>query len=73
MPDPISMSSPDMTDAERDAVQQVLKTPILSMGHWATDFERSFTKFTGRNHAIRGFVRHGWPALVCARRWHLRR
>jgi perosamine synthetase len=41
-----------MTDAERDAVQQVLKTPILSMGHWATDFERSFTKFTGRNHAI---------------------
>jgi dTDP-4-amino-4,6-dideoxygalactose transaminase len=52
MPDHISMSSPDLTDAERDAVQKVLHTPVLSMGHWATDFERSFTEFTGRKHAI---------------------
>ena len=46
------MSSPDITDAEREAVQQVLQTPILSMGHWVADFERSFTEFTGRTQAI---------------------
>ncbi len=52
MPDVISMSSPDITDAEREAVQAVLKTPTLSMGHWVTDFERAFTEMTGRRHAV---------------------
>lgn len=52
MPDAISMSSPDITDLERYAVQEVLKTPILSMGHWVVDFERTFTKLTGQSQAI---------------------
>jgi len=46
------MSSPDLTDAERQAVQSVLNTPILSMGHWLLDFERSFQELTGLKHAV---------------------
>lgn len=48
----ISMSSPDLTSAEQDAVAQVLKTPVLSMGHWVTDFERSFRDLTGHTQAL---------------------
>ena len=48
----IPMSSPDLTDRERQAVQDVLDTPILSMGHWVADFERAFTELTGLKHAI---------------------
>ncbi len=48
----IPMSSPDLTDAERQAVQSVLNTPILSMGHWITDFEKSFCDLTGAKHAV---------------------
>ena len=48
----IQMSSPDLTGAERDAVLQVLQTPVLSMGRWVQDFERAFTEHTGRAHAI---------------------
>ena len=48
----IQMSSPDLTAAERDAVLQVLHTPILSMGHWVQDFEQAFVDYTGRAHAI---------------------
>jgi perosamine synthetase len=48
----IQMSSPDLTAAERDAVLEVLQTPVLSMGRWVQDFERSFVEFTGRAHAI---------------------
>jgi dTDP-4-amino-4,6-dideoxygalactose transaminase len=46
------MSSPDLTDVERQAVQNVLKTPILSMGHWILDFEKSFRDLTGSKHAV---------------------
>ena len=48
----IPMSSPDLTDAERQAVQKVLNTPNLSMGHWILDFEKSFCDLTGAKHAI---------------------
>jgi len=48
----IQMSSPDLTAAERGAVLDVLQTPILSMGHWVADFEKAFTEYTGRSHAI---------------------
>ena len=48
----IPMSSPDLTDAERQAVQQVLNTPNLSMGHWILDFEKSFCDLTGAKHAV---------------------
>ena len=48
----IPMSSPDLTDRERQAVQDVLNTPILSMGRWVTEFEDAFRRVTGLKHAI---------------------
>ena len=48
----IPMSSPDLTDAERQAVQSVLNTPNLSMGHWILDFEKSFCDLTGAKQAV---------------------
>ncbi len=46
------MSSPDLTDVERQAVFDVLNTPILSMGPQIQSFEKAFTDFTGLGHAI---------------------
>lgn len=46
------MSSPDLTDAEREAVAAVLRTPNLSMGGEIKDFEEAFCSFTGCKHAI---------------------
>jgi perosamine synthetase len=49
---PIPMSSPDLTDAERQAVQKVLNTPVLSMGQRIVEFERSFCELTGAKYAV---------------------
>jgi dTDP-4-amino-4,6-dideoxygalactose transaminase len=46
------MSSPDLTDAERDAVLAVLQTPNLSMGPRIDAFEAAVSAFTGAKHAI---------------------
>lgn len=46
------MSSPDLTQAERDAVAAVLRTPHLSMGQEITKFEAAFQAYTGCRHAI---------------------
>ena len=46
------MSSPDLTDLERQAVQAVLNTPNLSMGAQIDAFENSIKAFTGSSHAI---------------------
>ena len=48
----VSMSSPDLTDAERQAVARVLETPNLSMGSQITRFEESLRFYTGSKHAI---------------------
>jgi perosamine synthetase len=48
----IPMSSPDLTDADRQAVIDVINTPNLSMGQRILDFERTFCELTGRKHAI---------------------
>ena len=48
----IPMSSPDLTDADRQAVIDVINTPNLSMGQRILDFEQSFCERTGRKHAI---------------------
>jgi len=48
----IPMSSPDLTDSERQAVQEVLNTPNLSMGQRIKDFEQSFCDLTGARHAV---------------------
>lgn len=46
------MSSPDITDADRQAVLDVLNTPNLSMGPKIDGFERSVCEATGAKHAI---------------------
>lgn len=46
------MSSPDLTDADRQAVINVINTPNLSMGKYTTDFEKTFCDLTGAKHAI---------------------
>ena len=48
----IPMSSPDLTDLERQAVQDVLNTPTLSMGPHTPAFENTFCDLTGAKHAI---------------------
>jgi dTDP-4-amino-4,6-dideoxygalactose transaminase len=48
----IPMSSPDLTDADRQAVIDVINTPNLSMGQRILDFERAFCDQTGFKHAI---------------------
>ncbi len=51
-PSPLPMSSPDLTDAEREAVLGVLNTPNLSMGPWTREFERAVAEYAGARHAI---------------------
>ncbi len=46
------MSSPDLIDADRQAVIDVINTPILSMGQHIRDFEHAFCDLTGRKHAV---------------------
>jgi len=46
------MSSPDLTDAERQAVAAVLRTPNLSMGGEIQAFEAAFCQHSGWKHAI---------------------
>lgn len=48
----IPMSSPDITEAERQAVAEVLQTPILSMGARIGDFETAIQSYVGTKHAI---------------------
>ncbi|HEY3313426.1 MAG TPA: DegT/DnrJ/EryC1/StrS family aminotransferase [Anaerolineales bacterium] len=48
----IPMSSPDLTAAERQAVMEVINTPILSLGPKVPEFERAFCEYTGAKHAV---------------------
>jgi len=48
----VPMSSPDLTDAEREAVAAVLRTPNLSMGGEILAFEEAVRDYTGSRHAI---------------------
>lgn len=48
----IPMSSPDLTDADRQAVINVINTPNLSMGQYTNDFEKAFCDQTGAKYAI---------------------
>jgi len=47
----IHLSRPDITQAERDAVNQVLNTPNLALGPKLVEFEQAFTRFTGARFA----------------------
>lgn len=48
----IPMSSPDLTEAERQAVMDVLNTTRLSMGPEVERFERAIAERVGATHAI---------------------
>lgn len=48
----VPMSSPDLSEAERQAVLDVVNTRFLSMGPQVNAFEDAFRTFTGRRHAI---------------------
>jgi len=48
----IPMSSPDLTDADRQAVMEVIHTPNLSLGPKVVEFEKVFCETTGAKHAI---------------------
>jgi dTDP-4-amino-4,6-dideoxygalactose transaminase len=46
------MSSPDLTNAEREAIAAVMRTPNLSMGDEITAFEAAIREYTGARYAI---------------------
>jgi dTDP-4-amino-4,6-dideoxygalactose transaminase len=48
----INMSSPDLTEAEYSAVQEVLRSNHLSLGSRLEDFQRRFAEYVGTKHAI---------------------
>jgi len=62
----VPMSSPDLSDAEREAVAAVLRTPTLSIGPETEGFEEAIAGIAGRRHAIA--VSSGTAALhLCVR------
>lgn len=46
------MSSPDLTDTERDAILNVLHTPVLSIGPYVQQFEQRLAAFVGARYGI---------------------
>lgn len=48
----VPMSSPDLSEAERQAVAAVLATPVLSMGEQTAAFETAVKAYSGAGHAI---------------------
>lgn len=51
-PDPIPMSSPDLSEAEREAVAAVLRTPRLSLGPQLAAFEAAVARYVGSRFAV---------------------
>ena len=52
MPAPIPLSQPDITQAELDAVADVLYSRQLSNGPRVEQFERIVAKLSGRRHGV---------------------
>lgn len=48
----IPLSRPDISQAERDAVNEVLMTPTLSLGPKVPEFERQFCDYLGCKYAV---------------------
>ena len=48
----IPLSRPDITQAERDAVNEVLMTPTLSLGPRVPEFEKMFCDYVGCKYAV---------------------
>ena len=60
----IPLARPEITDADREAVMEVLRTPYLSTGPKVSEFERAVCDYTGANHAVA--VNSGTSALQLA-------
>ena len=62
----VNLACPDITEAEIEAVSQVLRTPNLSLGPKVREFEQGFEDYIGVKHAIT--VNSGTSGLyLCAR------
>nr|MBC8378572.1 DegT/DnrJ/EryC1/StrS family aminotransferase [Planctomycetota bacterium] len=48
----VNLSRPDITEAEIEAVCEVLRSPDLSLGPKLRQFEQAFEQYVGRKHAI---------------------
>jgi dTDP-4-amino-4,6-dideoxygalactose transaminase len=48
----VPMSRPDLTDAERARVMEVVNSPVLSMGQQTFIFEKAIADFVGASHAV---------------------
>src|SRR5512137_396217 len=48
----VPMSSPDITQVEIEAVNAVLRTPILSLGPRIEEFEQRAAEYVGARHAV---------------------
>ena len=48
----VNLACPDITEAEIEAVTQVLRTPNLSLGPKVREFEQAFEDYIGVKHAI---------------------
>jgi len=57
----IPLSQPDITDLERKAVLEVLKTPYLSLGPKVKEFEKEIAQYVGRKYGVA--VNSGTSAL----------
>jgi perosamine synthetase len=60
----IPLAKPEITNADREAVMSVLRTPYLSMGPKVEEFERAICDYTGSAHAVA--VNSGTSALQLA-------
>jgi perosamine synthetase len=60
----IPLAKPEITDADREAVMEVLRTPYLSTGPKVREFEHAICDYTGANHAVA--VNSGTSALQLA-------
>jgi perosamine synthetase len=60
----IPLAKPEITDADRDAVMHVLRTPFLSTGPKVPEFERAICEYTRSAHAVA--VNSGTSALQLA-------
>ncbi len=60
----IPLAKPEITDEDRDAVLDVLRTPYLSMGPKLAEFEQAICDYTGSTYAVA--VNSGTSALQIA-------
>lgn len=60
----IPLARPEITDADREAVMQVLRTPHLSIGPKVHEFEQAICDYTGSKYAVA--VNSGTSALQLA-------